>query len=1366
MNIFQNILSNTRKAVFLFLFIICPATFLKAEYAITNLTNMDGLSNSSVNCIFQDSSGLMWFGTWDGLNLYNSREFKVYKPEMGNANSICNNIIRTVIEENNEVLWIATDRGIDRLDRRRNEFSHYFTRPGGQPPLVEQAYLIAKNSLGSIIISVYEEGLFLFDSKDRQFASITSADIRQAKKIFFDRDDHLWVYTSDRQLVQMVSDNSGGFLSNPEKIVLPANYGHIENVFYDRGRHRLYLPNGQGHMFVYNIYSRTFEPQAISVEEESAINAMIFTGGYVFWGSNSGLYRYNPTSRQTDRLLAETPVLSLLAGSQQMIWVGTDMQGVYMLTPKQNNFFPFTAENVSGLGKNAVRCFLETGNEELWVGTKGGGICVFKQTGDKTIPTVKRRITMHDGLLSNSIYTLKEGGRNEYWIGTDGEGLNYADRQRNRICTLHIPEQWKDSIKLSSVYSILPDGRDTLWIGTSGEGMYRLEIDKRQHPYSIRSFRQYTFDKNNPHSLANNIIYSIIADDEQHLWIGTRGGGVNRFDKRNGQFTAYRFTTDETNHISNDDVLCLYKDRKGCLWIGTSMGLNKMETTPDGETSFKLFTRQDGIPNNTIHGILEDNDQNLWISTNRGLAKVTPSGKGYRIISYFRKDGLQNDEFSDGAYYKSPAVNRLYFGGVGGFNTFNPSLITDDRYMPRLLLDAFYIQNTESNLYEHLKMRKGRETLILKHNMRSISLRFVPVDYVSGEKCETSYLLEGYNDDWVYLGTSSTIVLSNLPSGKYTLKVRNSNAAKTWNETGFSLPIVMLPPWWATWWAWLIYLTLSAFLIFMIQRQIAYRLKTRRAIKFRELEKQRIEEIHQAKLRFFTNIAHEFSNSLTLIYAPCEQLMKFSGNDEIRRYVNTIRSNSQRMQSLIQQLIEFRKAETGHLNVRIEPVDITELVRYVLDNFMESLEEKRIQLSINQPSQPLIWNTDRDGVEKVVFNLLSNAVKYTPLEECIEVYTAIKDDMLYLSVRNTGVGVKQANTHIIFDRFKVLERFEMQISEGFETRSGIGLALCKNIVEVLGGSIKVESDGETYTTFIVELPIKQAEKTTTETRTAPIPVQPEPETLPYPGEEESATPGLSNDKLILVVDDDKEIRQLLKDILSERFDVMEATNGQEALNAVNLRMPQLIICDVIMPVMNGIEFTKRMKEQDLTRHIPIVLLSSQSSIDDQIEGIETGADAYLSKPFHPRHLHALIDGLIRKKQIITEYSHSYYAGVEAFNNKIIHKENKDLLIQIHRIINENLENESLSAEFIAHEMALSKMQLYRKIKELTDETPTELIRSIRLEAAGKLLVTTNKTVQEIMFCTGFNNKAYFYREFAKKYQLTPKEYRNKKNTGE
>lgn len=1349
-----------KKTAFIFSIFISLSLSAK-NYDIANLTNNDGLSNSSINSIYQDSSGLLWFGTWDGLNEYNGRNFKTYKPDPGNPQSISNNIIRDIVQEQKDVEWIATDRGINRLDTRKNTFERFFTDNGNQTIFSEHSFFIARNSSNCIFASVYEQGVFFFNSKTHQFVRLKSVQNFRTKKIFFDVDDNLWVYTDERLLFKIVFKK--GKFENPivENVVQFQHLKNIESVFY-HSNNEIWMQTTDEKFYSYRIAEGILNESQIRTAKTGILRAVLFIDGYQLWGTANGLFRFDVKTSLVEAVLPNVSVLSLFAGTQQIVWVGTDTQGVYQLSPSREKFHTYSVENIPAFGNSAVRTFFEDRNNTLWVGTKGSGIYTFNRKEGNDELKLFQHFTTSNGLLNNSVFTIVQGQENEYWIGTDGRGINYFDTKNRKMYTLAVNDSLSRKVNLSSVYCILPTDKNILWVGTSGYGMYKLEIDRSTQPYSIKNYKQYIYISNHS-SLSNNIVYSIIRDDATHLWIATRGGGLNRFNSQTEHFQNFRFSNSK-DFISSDDILCLYKDTKGILWAGTSMGLNKLLRFDNGQPIFTRFTEKEGIPNNTIHGILEDKEHNLWLSTNKGLAELVHDRTNSRIVSYFKKDGLQNNEFSDGAFYESPYSHQFYFGGISGFNVFNPLEITHSSYIPSLILDAFFVDNVETNFSDYLTLKRSVESLILSYKIKSFSFKFIPLDYLSGSKCEISYLLEGFQKDWIQLGTSNTIVFTNLPTGNYVLKVRCSNADKIWSEQYFSLPIIMRPPWWASTFAYFCYFILLTGLFLVIQRFVRNQMKARNEILLKELEKQKIEEIHQAKLRFFTNIAHEFSNSLTLIYGPCEQLLRAHATDGYtRKYINIIKSNSERMQTLIQQLIDFRKAETGHLQLKIERVYIPELVKFVIDNFMEVLEQKEIQLSLTFSPKTFHWQTDRDSIEKIVFNLVSNAVKYTPVNQKIDVVVEIIEDRLFIRVINTGVGIKLAYQQSIFDRFEVLDRFEMQVSKGVETRNGIGLALCKNIVEVLLGSIEVESDGETYTAFIVSLPEMILDKTViTNNRYEPTISNPSVETNEDEWHDKIriSIPDTQKEGMVLVIDDEKEIRELLSDFLSGRFEIAEAANGKEAIELMRIRMPLIIVCDIIMPVMNGVEFVKIMKEQELTRHIPIILLSSKSSVESQIEGLEVGADAYLSKPFHPRHLEALIESLLHHNQAVLAYSESAYAALEQFEGKLIHKEDKDLMLRITQIIHEQMDNELLTLDFIASETALSKMQLYRKMKEIIGQTPTEYIRSIRLKQAEKLLKSTNKTVQEIMYICGFNNKAYFYREFAKKYHLTPKEYRN------
>jgi DNA-binding response OmpR family regulator/nitrogen-specific signal transduction histidine kinase len=538
----------------------------------------------------------------------------------------------------------------------------------------------------------------------------------------------------------------------------------------------------------------------------------------------------------------------------------------------------------------------------------------------------------------------------------------------------------------------------------------------------------------------------------------------------------------------------------------------------------------------------------------------------------------------------------------------------------------------------------------------------------------------------------------------------------------------------------------------------------RHQLELQSLEQQKQEDIHQAKLRFFTNIAHEFCNSLTLIYGPSEQLLKMSSEDtNTKKYLNIIKSNAERMQGLIQQLMEFRKAETGYLAIQVELVDIPELIKYTTDHFVDIAEQKKIVFNIDIDSSVNTWPTDRSCFEKILFNLLSNAFKYTPEQGTVDLKVFEEDNLLKFSVTNTGTGIKEEDQKQIFNRFRILDRLENQILKGFETRSGIGLALCKSLVDLLQGDITVSSKINEYTSFSVSLRVLKVNE---HPNLGPV-VPPDDfgygltsypvasQELPVKDKDIS-----SNKYSILIIEDDAEIRMLLNDILRDQYEVIQAANGMEAFEIIQNRIPDIILCDIIMPEVNGVEVVRRLKSQELTAHIPIIFLSSEGSIERQIEGIQVGADAYLTKPFHTRHLEVTIEQVLNNRQSLKQYFDSPLASIENIDGKLIHKEEKEFIVKLTTIVSDHMDDEKLSLDMLSKEMGISKIQLYRKLKEIKGQTPTEFIRKIRLKHAEKLLKTTNQTVQEIMYHCGFNNKAYFYREFAKLYKQTPKEYRN------
>jgi len=1343
------------RVIALLLFCLYAVGMYSENLAIRFLTNNDGLSNSSINCIYQDASDLLWFGTWDGLNRYNGRGFTVFKPDPSLQNTISNNIIRNIIEETPGVLWITTDNGINRYQKAKNRFDNYFFLQKSNNVFKENSFQIAKNSKNQIF-ATYEAALYTFNHKKNEFVPLVIENTGEIRKLFFDAEDHLWIYTGNKELcrIQLPDTNSHPPVQK-ENIRLVAT--DVSAVFYNSYRNKLYIQKENRKMFIVDPADNSITD--FDYEVKDPVYSMFFNGRYCYIGTARQLIEINPATRQKIALISDYSVLSIYEDRQNILWVGTDARGILLLTEPKEVFSSYSSDNLRGFGSSPVRSFFIDAGERLWIGTKGDGLYVIKENEKNDLIT--NQYTLQNGLLNNSVYTLA-GDKKTVWIGTEGNGLNYVDFKQNKLSKL----QAVDGMNLSSVYAIhIPDD-STLWIGTSGYGLYQLTVRQSAGVYRIAAYKQYIYQKDDTASINNNIIYSILPDGEKGLWIGTRGGGLNYLDLTTRRFKNYRFSGEDKNSISSDDILCLFRDSHNRLWIGTSRGLNQM-MTGDDNVLFNRYSEKEGISNNTIHGILEDRQGNLWLSTNKGLSQLFITQN--KIVTYYQNDGLQNNEFSDGAYYSSLSSPYFYFGGINGYTKFDPSKILKNVYMPPLHLDDFFINNMAVDLADYTQPGNEQDRIVLGYKDKIFGFTFTPLDYMDGAKCDLEYQLKNYNNEWIKLGPSRTIVFSNIPSGNYTLHVKWSNAEKEWNQNTYTLFITILPPWWLTGYAYIIYALITAGLVYFVYYSFRNKMIMRHKLELQTLENQKSEEIHQAKLRFFTNIAHEFCNSLTLIYGPCEQLLQKENRQlSERKYLNVIKSNAERMQRLIQQLMEFRRVETGYLEVNIENVDIHELVKYTSDYFVDIAEQKKIAFSVRMATEVSFWTTDRDCLEKIIFNLLSNAFKYTSEGKSATLDVGLENNHLKITATNTGSGIKLEDQQSIFDRFTILDRFESQILQGVETRTGIGLALCKDLIDLLQGSISVKSQPKEYASFEVLLPFLEISNLPKEPLKAQQPI-------PYLDEavrefkteavinKEQELHDSTHKQTVLVIDDESEIRDLLFDILQDHYRVLLAKDGEQSFEILEKQMPDIIICDLIMPGMNGVDVVRKLKSQEVTAHIPILFLTSESSVESQIASMETGVDTYVTKPFHTRFLLAAIHQLLNKRQLLKEYYDSPASSVEKMDGRLVLKADKELIMKLTKIVSDNIDNEHLSLDVMTKEIGISKIQLYRKLKEIKDQTPTEFIRNIRLGYAEKLLRTTSKTVQEIMYSSGFNNKAYFYREFIKQYKKTPKEYRNQSN---
>ncbi len=1268
----------------------------------------------------------MWLGTWDGLNLYNGITIKCFKPDPSEPGSISNTVIRSIMEEADGIFWVATDLGINRYDESSGEFSKWFNDAEALNILGENAFKICKSPDNTIYVFIDGNGAYRFKTKG--FEKILEAD--NFSNALFDAEGRLWVLHKNSSLHCYVFGADGSIAGDN------ISGEEVHTIFGNSHGSYIFIQHNDGRISRFSAMLGASE----DIGSYPLMNCAFASDEALLLGGEFGLISLDLNSRSRQVLASDVNVLSVIRGSQDIIWAGTDMLGVWEFLPENSgNFIAFPDKSEDLFSGRAIRCFSNDPAYNLLVGTKGRGVYLF----DHKNRILSKRYSTENGMINNSVYAMAMDSRGLVWMGTDGNGLNYLER--GQMKKLRLPED----CRLSSVYDILPWKENELWIGTSGNGLFHLVLDIDKSPVELKSYRQFRMGKDK--ALSSNIIYALEKKDDDNIWIGTRGGGVSRYCISDDSFTSL------SNAVDRRDVLSLLSEENGSLWVGTSTGLFIFPDTSDPDNYVKLDEKKH-LPNNTIHGMLKDDAGHTWASTNNGLACIQCVEGEYTIVPYYAEDGLYGNEFSDGAAFAF-TKDFFLFGNINGITAFDPNAVKPNEYIPQIVLESFRIDNADVHINEYIDQETG--VMEAPRGVKSISFTFVPVDYINSNKRSLSYAVDGMLSDWIDLGHSGTIVLTKLKPGNYTLKVRCSGPEGAWLEDGATIPFHVPAAWYASAWAIAIYifiLLLTGGLSIAFARQTARNRKERR---MRRIEKEKIAAVHEAKLNFFTVIAHEFSNSLTLIYGPCVQILRNPSTDyTTRHYAHLIEKNSERMRTMIQELLDFRKAETGHLSIRCNKVDMQELTDRNLEYFAEELVEKNISIKAKVEPEGLYWQTDRNLVDKILFNFISNAVKYTPGGYSIEIAIEKEEDMLSMRVTNHGVGMSDDQRKIVFNSYEVLRKYERNVARGKNSSNGIGLATCKDFAEQLGGTIECLSDGNSYVCLAVRLP--QMEGTPEEMIETSSDDQ--WRTMQYftpshkrkDNQENSKPKGRS----LLIVDDDEEILSFISGLFEDKFDIELARNGEEALASVRQQVPAVIISDVVMPKMNGIELVKALKNDEITRRIPVILLSTKNTVEDQVKGLSEGADRYVSKPFNPKHLSAVVDSLLNRDKAVMEYSNSSVAAMDLYSGKVVTKETKRLLSKVTDVIMKNISNENMTLDDIAEQTATSKMKIYRAMKASLEMTPTEYIRSIRLQHAEKLLRTTKKTVQEIMYECGFSSKAYFHKVFSAKYGHTPKEYRD------
>ena len=1372
------------KKAFVFLSLICCLAYLMPLYAddqkpgisfyYRQLDNRNGLSNSAINALLQDKDELLWIGTWDGLNRYDGAHFSVYNHNIDKVeNSIGSNVIQTISEDQLGNIWINTIGGISRYQKATGKFYRYFYKNTTAKKVTENEYKLAINAQGEVFCYAADGVLSKYDPATDKFVSyqkftgnhaIVKMQFLNKQLWYLTKDEKLWVAETTTKGLQTVKsfqlkDGVNNFFAVNNQVIFSSNTDEQYQIGTD-------LKMAQLDMGTRKIRSIAH-----------------YQSNYIVAWENQGIgvfdAKFQPTSflNEETKRLANSKVTTLNVSKDRVLWIGTDGNGLIQVYPKDNYFGLMTKMGGSNIDK-PIRAFAEDqGN--LWVGTKGNGVLIFNnfwQGG--TANTKPQRIDMSTGLENNSVFAIKKGIDGLTYIGTDGKGIAVYDQKSKRTIS------WKNILgtdklpDFRSVYAISQDRDSAIWLGTSGYGLIHLKLSRNSNQsLSVKSFKQYYSSATEQNGPANDIIYALAKGKDNRLWIACRYGGLSVLDPKTHTFKTFK-AFGYKGSLSHSDVLSLFYDSKNCLWIGTSYGLNYLspvESIKDKPTFGKITMDKGGLPNNTIHAIQEDGEGNIWLSTNKGLAKLNPSNNS--IANYQESDGLQSNEFSDGAVFKA-ANNYLLFGGIYGFNYFMPKDITENTRQPNLLISDLQLGGKEFENNQYLIIKAKQHTfsgfeLERKSNFFQFSLN--ALNYFNASKNEFAYKLKGLDQTWRYTGTDGKITYYNIPPGNYELLVRWSNGEGVWTKDVVALSLHVKQYFWLTYPAYFVYLILLVISGYAFHVYRKNKLEMSFKLERESLFRQKDEEAHRQRINFFTNIAHEIQTPLTLILGSVEHFMQqqhmLQKPMDKSYFLSLMHQHTARLTYLVQQLLEFRKAEAGYLKRNDDYLDITKMLYSLTQLFIPAAERNEQHFTRNI-QQEITGFIDKDKYEKILFNLLSNAFKHTGAGADI-VFTVNYDahsQQLETVVANSGCTLKEADLENIFTEFHIEGKNKF---EKFST--GIGLAFTKGLIEVLEGTIDVALKGEwIYFTVRFELKTNISYQKDEVVASAPSYLF-ESILKPYQdfvieNIEESNKHALIDDLQdkaeysILIVEDDVALRFLLKNILKDQYNVYEAENGLTAISFLKNNTPDIIISDVMMPDMDGLEFCKYVKTAPATSHIPFIMLSARDGEEHKTEGYETGADAYIPKPFHINYLQVrvrkLLDYRNRMNNLIKDGN---------INNQFIDADleqgDKEFLNALVKAVEENLSEPDLDAAKLEQALSISKMQLYRKLKTIAGMTPSEFIKRIRLKHAAVLLQNSKLTVSEIFYLTGFNNKSYFFREFKKIYHLAPNDYRLKQHTG-
>ncbi|MEX0289217.1 MAG: two-component regulator propeller domain-containing protein [Flavobacteriaceae bacterium] len=1357
----------------------------------------DGLSQSDINCIYQDHQGFMWFGTHDGLNKYDGYDFSVFNPDKNNPGSVSSNLIFKIEGDNNGNLWIGTTgSGLNFFDRSTGKF-RVFKHEDERPHSISNDHITAlyKDKKDRLWIGTHE-GLNMLDLTQNRDSLVferfnpeedpfvTGWDGNAIFAIFEDSKNRIWV-GGHNGLYRMSRDRKGDlyFQLVNESIGLPnINVRCIAEDKFGRlilgTTAGLYLLGGTpGSNKILTLYEGSFNDLAISADNHIWAAS---SNGLLYFRNADNLtppkfverFTYDPRNSTS---LSKDIVKSLYVDRTGIIWAGTNGGGLNKFDPERKQFRHIRkTDRANSLSYDKIRSMYEDSNGTLWIGTEGGGLNMLHASDDRNYTNFRNFQKIPRAF---AITEVQLGGKKKLLIGAeDSPGLYEVDISPNTNIS---EESFKVIPEINrSVFALLEDSNKNIWIGTYAGGVHRWLYNKATGTYQKDVL---AYEETNQKGISSNIIRNIKEDEQGNIWFAT-GDGLCKLSpkealKSNPNFDIYQNIEGDANSLSHDYILSIYESKLGDLWIGTfGGGLDKFVPGAEGEEDrFINYSEGHGLPNNVIKGILEDEAGSLWISTNKGLSKFDPESEIFK--NYDRNDGLQNNEFQELACLKRKDGEML-FGGINGFNAFYPEYITDNTFDAETVITNFSVFNEDVHSGEEVNGRillkstlDKTEKLRLKHWENNFSFEFSALHFAAPRKNKYAYILEGFDEDWVFTTADKRFATyTNLEPGDYIFKVKASNNDGIWDSTPSQLAVTVVPPFWKTIWAYLAYGLIALLLLWAFRKYTIIRTTEKHQLELEHIEKENSEELQRLKLEFFTNISHEFRTPLTLIKGPLEYLQKTGlslNKKEVEEQYEIMHKNTNYLMRLVNQLLDFRKISKGKMKLVLRNSDIVAFIKEIGEPFQFLAHRHRINFKMKTPYKSVNTWFDHDALEKIMNNLLSNAFKFTPENGKVTVSLDLEGDpgkgQVVIKIKDSGPGIPLESVGKIFDRFYVEKDKNKKNLDG----AGIGLSFTKKLTELHKGSIDVKSKPNKGTTFIVRLPqsrevyegvgeisIKEVTDNDYFMRSS------EAESLAVSINDELADENLSKSRsklpVLLVVDDNRDIRTFIKHALKKDYAVVEAENGKEGLRLALKILPNIILTDIIMPVMDGVEFCEKLKTRQETSHIPVIMLTAKASQESEMEGLKNGADDYIKKPFDMEVLQLKLLNTIKHRE---ELRKRFNRDVTLQPKEVTVTSTDELFLKkAIEIVELHMMDTDFNVEMMVKEMGHSRSNLYLKFKELTGLSSSEFIRNIRLKRAMQLLEQSNRSVKEIMYMTGFNTASYFSKCFKKQFGVIPSEY--------